>query len=245
MKSVPALFVAFGFVLIPCLNVLAQEQTTKLPDDGWWIRYFSTRKEEFNRQVKEFTGKFTYSLVGTTVEDGETCRWIELKSVFSSSETENVILWKLLVLEKDLLEREQPLEALKRGWRKVNKLDVEAFKIAPNPLKTQLMIFPGMWQKVDLVDTEKVVDYQHGRLTIPHARVLKLTEPANVNRPRDERNVVSEYTTWFDPKIAPVFAAAKFQTKIYVKDELRRTIVDDWVVEDTGTDAKSQLPDNN
>jgi hypothetical protein len=68
-------------------------------------------------------------------------------------------------------------------------------------------------------------------------------------RPRsgvnEERKNVIERTAWFDRKTALVFASAKFQSKVYVNDKLRSTFEDVWVIEDTGTGAKSQLPDSN
>jgi hypothetical protein len=42
-----------------------------------------------------------------------------------------------------------------------------------------------------------------------------------------------------------VFAAAKIQTKLFVNGELKRTTEEEMTLEETGNDAKSQLPDSN
>ena len=250
MKCVPISFIVFGFILIHSLDAQAQEQTTKLPEDGWWIRYLSVKKEKIiGSRDQEFTRKETYSLVGTVKENGETCRWIEVNSVYLAREKENVVIRKFLVPEKDLLERERPHEALKRAWSKVNEFDVREVNVGReiNSYDTQLIIFPGMWEKADRVDTEKVVDYQQGRLTILQAGVLNVTLP--VNRSRNgvqlQRKHIIEYTTWFDRKTAPVFSAASIQTKSYRNDELEATFEEEMIIQDSGFDAKSQLPDNN
>ena len=250
MKRVPVSYIVFGFILLHGLDALAQEQTAKLPEDGWWIKYLCVKKEKIiGSRDQEFTRKKTYSLVGTVMENGEACRWIEVNSVYLARDKENVVIWKFLVSEKDLLERDQPLEAVKRAWIKVNEFDVRAVNVGReiNSLDTQLIIFPGIWQKADRVDKEKVIDYQQGRLTIPQARVLNVTSP--VNRSRNgvqlERKHIIEYTTWFDRKTAPAFAAASIQTKSYRNDELEATFEEEMKIEDIGIDAKLHLPDNN
>jgi len=227
----------------------AEEQKVELPKDGWWIRYVSKTKQESDEQVQEYTCKATYSLVGTMMEGGETCRWVEINSVCSWGEKEHVVSTKLLVPEKDLLEREQPLDALKRAWIKVNKGDLREIKVGQGIRdgNTHLMIFPGMWQKGERVEEERVVDYQQGRLKISEAKSLKVTKTVTtlVRGKSEDRNLDKEYTVWFDRTTSPAFSAAKIKTKIYANGKLRSTQDDDLFVEDYGTDAKTQLPDNN
>ena len=96
--------ITLGFVLIPYLCGWAEEQPPKLPDDGWWIRYCYTDKQEANgqvREVPEFTQTITYSLVGTVREDGEKCRWVELKIQTTLRGEEDVNFLKFLVPEFD------------------------------------------------------------------------------------------------------------------------------------------------
>jgi len=250
MKTVPAFFIKFGLLLHFCLNASAQEQTTKLPVDGWWVRYHTVRKNQkrADGQIQEFTSKKTFSFVGTAVEDGETCRWIE---VSVGREKEPVIVRKYLVPEKNLLENEHSLEAFKRGWVKAGEREVRAVKVGQeiDSVEPHLMYLQLMWQEADRVDIEKVLDYQHGRLTIPQALFLKMTRPDFISRSRkgipEERERVIEQFGWFDQKTAPVFAAAKINTKLYVNEVLETTSEEELTIEEVESDAKSQLPDNN
>ena len=252
MKSILTVAITCGLVVLQCVFGLAEEREVRLHEDGWWVRYASITKQEFNGQVQEYTCKSTYSLVGTVTEDGETCRWIELNTVCKFGEKEHAVISKYLVPEKDLLEHEKPIDKLKRGWVKVNKMDVHAVKAGQEirPGNWKLSIFPGMWRNAERVKKERVVDYQQGRLTIAEAKTLKLTIPVStVNRPftqktEDRKNVV-EYTAWFDQMIAPVYVAAKIQTKRYANDKLLDTAEHNIVIEDYGTGAMSKLPDNN
>ena len=252
MQFTRTIAMTFGVVVTQCIFGMADEPEVRLHEDGWWVRYASITKQEFNGQVQEYTCKSTYSLVGTVKEDGETCRWIELNSVCTFGEKEHAVISKYLVPEKDLLEHEQPLDKLTRGWTKANKMDVRAVKVGQgiHPGNTSLGIFPGMWQKAERVKKVRVVDYQHGRLTIAEARTLKVTMPVqNVNRPftgkTQNEESVTEYMVWFDQTLPSVYAAAKIQTKRIVNDQLEALTEHDIVIEDYGTGAMSKLPDNN
>ena len=250
MKKVPAFFIMFGLILHSCLNALAQEQTTKVPDDGWWVRYHTVRKNQkrADGQIQEFTNNKTFSLVGTVVEEGETCRWIETTLVRGK---ETVVVKKFLVPEKNLLKHEYSLEAFKRGWLKVEKREVRALDPGQeiDSVEPQLMYLHSTWQEADRVDTPRVVEYQNGRLTIPQALTLKMTRPDIISRRRngipEKRERVIEQFGWFDQKTAPVFAAAKINTKLYVNEVLETTSEEELTIEEVESDAKSQLPDNN
>ena len=250
MKGTRIVAIAFGIMLLQCQFGLTDEQTARLPEDGWWVRFFTTSKlEAVNGTVKEHTIKATYSLVGTAVEDGDKCRWVEVNSLFTMDGKETVILSKFLVSEKDLLECEQPLDKLKRGWLKSGELDVRAVMAGKGitPYNTRTVVFPGIWQKAERITSEYIVDYQQGRLTIPEARIFQVTSPVkalNTRKPINQKDV-TEYAGWFHQTASPVIAAAKIQKKTYFNDELNTTQKDDVVIQDYGTGAKSQLPENN
>ena len=103
-KCIRAVVITLGFVLFPYLYGQAEEQSSKLPEDGWWIRYSYTDKQDADgqvRQVPEFTQKITYFLVGTVMEDGEKCRWVELKIQTTLRGEEDVNFLRFLVPEFD------------------------------------------------------------------------------------------------------------------------------------------------
>ena len=229
----------------------AEAQPVKLPDDGWWIKYYTNVKNETNGEVQKFTGLTTYSLVGTVMENGEKLRWVELHSTSSEWNKRHTVLLKLLVAEKDLIESERPLEKLKRGWSKINDRDIRRL-VAGNAGTVQpksLAIFPGVWQKSELVENPRVIDYQKGRLTILKASTRRESNPAIQRRalakPSVDTVVKTQHTAWFDLASAPVLTAVKSQSKTFEGDQQLATRDDDMVMVDTGSDARSELPDHN
>ncbi len=251
-KCIRAVVITLGFVLFPYLYGQAEEQSSKLPEDGWWIRYCYTDKQEANGQVHEFTQKITYSLVGTVMEDGEKCRWVELKIHTTLRGEEDVVFRKFLVAEKELIENEQPLDKLKRAWGKSSKRGLRELKLGQDVTSDSryLRIFPGEWQKSERVDQERIVDYQKGRLSMPQARKRNVTMPINVINAGGSQKTVNwtsiiETTVWFDQVTSPVIAAERIQTKEYEKEKLILSREENFVIEDIGSDAKSSLPEIN
>ena len=240
------IFLACGLAFASCLSGLAEEPAAKLPEDGWWIRYFVTIKQEGNGQVQEYTNLITYSLVGTVIEEDEKNRWVEIKEITRYGPKEKSFLYKFLIPEKDLLESEQPLDKVKRAWLKANEL-------APSPVEKGriraaiLPIFPGMWRNAERVDNKQTFDYQKGRLTINQA--MTKTDSQTVNKYLTKRHInkviTHHHIAWFDQASSPVLTALKTRTKISDGGEVVSTEDDDMVIEDTGTDAKSELPEQN
>lgn len=253
MKRLGVVAIAFGMTLIQCLFALADDQAAQLPEDGWWIRYFTASKlEAFNGTVKEYTIKATYSLVGTVAEDGVKLRWVEVHSIFVADGKESVVLSKFLIAEKDLLESEQPLDKIKRGWLKSGAIDVRAVVAGKgiNPYNTRTVVFPGMWQKAERIGNERILEYQQGKMAIPEARTLQVSTPVEVvgtpNAPNTiNRKSLIEYTGWYHRTTLPLIAAAKIHTKTFYNDKLNTTQNEDIVMQEYGTGAKSRLPENN
>ena len=246
---------AFGFILLVCPAGYAEESTAKLPADGWWARYFVSMKRDGNND--EQTMKRTYSLVGTATESDITCRWVEMKTVSMAGEKERIEVVKFLIPEQDLLESDQPLVRLVRCWSKTDDGMAKALSFDPprgdgvNPQSAEgrfgkeLFVFPGIRQKAEMVDKPKVVEYQQGRLTVAQGREGKRVSKV-VGSPRAQGLAfVLDYTIWTDPAVAPGFAAAKTRYATMINDVVRTARNDEWTIEDFGTDAKSELPENN
>ena len=242
--------IPFALVWANCVCVWAEDQTAKLPDDGWWIRYSWNEKTEVRGELQEYTEKITCSFVGTATEDSEKCRWVEKKRDWSLGGKDRVSWVKFLVPEKDLIENEKPLERLKRAWVKSGDNDVRAMIIGKDikPDSNLLRVFPGVWQNTERLEKERVVDYQKGRLTISEARTrtdktsdtFEIAPGKNLDRTR-----IEESTVWFDQITSPVYAAASFRIKSYENDLLHYSKEIEMVIEDIGNDAQSKLPDNN
>jgi hypothetical protein len=251
MKTVPVVVLILGCVLFSCANAQADEQILSLPEDGWWIRYLRVEKQTVFGEDRESIEKLTYSIVGTVTEDGEKCRWIELRTVASPRGMERVNISKFLVSEKDLLEAERPLDKLKRAWSKSETRGLREVKLGQGiAADAQILnIFPGVWQQSKRLDKERIVDYQKGRLPISQALIQTVKTPMKITRPRPgqntDRTTVVESTVWFDRATSPVFSAATLQFKSFENGELKASKQVDYTIEDIGTDANSQLPENN
>ena len=243
-----------SFLVLACICVpiaRAEPPIVQLPDDGWWISYRSSVKQRFDGQTQEHSCKYTCSLVGTVTDDDQKLRWVEVNSEYFIGDKKYADVLKFLVSEKALLESDQPLDNLKRVWKKNSDGNVRETSVWHGiyPDNAKLMIFPGLWQHGEREKKERIIEYQQRKLTIAEARTREITMNARtVNRPRVgkiEAKSVVEATAWFDPATSPVLAAAKIETRKYQNDELRLTTEEELVVEDSGIGAHSQLPDNN
>src|SRR5687767_9678292 len=76
-----------------------------LPKDGAWVRYFGTGKGELATYDETMTR--TYSLVGTKTENGQPCRWVEIKEAVELNAQRYSEVFKFLIPESDLIENEK------------------------------------------------------------------------------------------------------------------------------------------
>ncbi len=94
----------------------------QLPEDGSWVLFDAmvTMTRENDRGVETQNVKEESSLkmssVGTSMEDGIPCRWIEFNLTIKFDNTENVIVAKILIPESSLVEGKNPVENRIRGW---------------------------------------------------------------------------------------------------------------------------------
>jgi hypothetical protein len=94
----------------------------QLPADGSWVLYDAlvTMTRENDRGVETQNVKEESSLkmssVGTSMEDGILCRWIEFNLTIKFDNTENVIVAKILIPESSLVAGKNPVENRIRGW---------------------------------------------------------------------------------------------------------------------------------
>ncbi|MGQ0635473.1 MAG: hypothetical protein ACT4QC_12735 [Planctomycetaceae bacterium] len=238
----------------------AGEPVGKLPDDGWWARYFVTTRFRTHEIVNESRLKRTVSLVGTVTERDEKCRWVEIttdviSTVGLGTEKEgDRSIAKFLIPERDLLESDQPLDRLERCWIKTGDREVTAPVVeSPQAITirsvnwlydTRLLFFPGVWQKSEPAEEQKIVEYQSGRLTIGQARTGKVTGKSLRVRGGALTSTV-DFTIWTDPLVPGLAAANILRTMTRANNEPPSTENEEWIVEDFGTNAKSQLGDHN
>ncbi len=242
-------------LLVATCAAFADDGPAKLPADGWWVRYYVTMRREGTND--DGILKRTYSLVGTSIVNGENCRWVEMKTVQMVNGNEQTDILKFLVPEKALLEAEKPLESLVRAWRKIDDGAVTEQKFN-QPLGAagsvasadfgwgrDMVIFPGPQRKTTAVKEKKAIEYQQGRLEVAEGRAGKHVATRRALTSGQKQTIAFEYTIWNHATVAPGFCAAKTRYEILIDDAPKAAGVGEWVIEDFGTDAKSALPENN
>ncbi len=247
--------ILFAAVLACNSLALAEEAQSRLPKDGWWVRYYVMMKT--NQPNDTWTVKRTYSLVGSVIENGQKCRWIEMKSMQSIDGREQTDIIKFLIPEKDLLESDKPLDSLVRAWQKLDDGTVEEVQLdqpidgdggvisADFAWGRNMAIFPGPQRKAIAHEERKVVEYQKGRLEIAGGRNGTHVATRNLPTSGEKHAFNTSFTVWNHPSVLPACAAMRQRIEYRRNDVLLLTTVKEIVVEDFGTAAKSALPDNN
>lgn len=88
----------------------------QLPQDGAWVLFDAEIALARGDQKVDGTGTLRMSSIGTAVEDGVKCRWIEFNLTMDANGQNRVIVSKLLVPEDQLTEGKKPVEHRVRGW---------------------------------------------------------------------------------------------------------------------------------
>lgn len=109
-----------------CGAIRAEGLLQKLPDDKAYAKYDLELTVEGQGAMQ--TGELTLKSVGSTFEDGEKCRWIEMEFKLKPSDGEgDKHIYKLLLPEKNLKAGANPLEKILRAWHKQNEDAVVQF----------------------------------------------------------------------------------------------------------------------
>ena len=245
-----------AFVVIPMSvaaiagHVRAEDPQPNLPKNGSWVRY---RKVVEDKVTGRIPGEIsvTMSMTGTVVEDGQACRWVEWKSVArDGADGREVRVLKVLVPEKDFWESDKPFENARRAW--ILKPDAPAYAVpAANLVGTarsvlqELMLWtPGMRTNARIVQNDqKDIEYQRGRLVDAVALRGKLFMDQGTKTVKTEL----AYTAWQHSDLSFGSAEVQIIAATFVNAEVTpsRRISVAYYLQDAGTDAKSELPDNN
>jgi len=231
------------------LILSAEDRPREIPKDGTCVRYFV---ETENLTTGEKRGAFTTTLafVGTTVEEGQTCRWLERTTVIPEGiEGSGTYVVKVLVPEKDLWESKAPFEHVRRAWmlrpnELVVKMAARSLVADINGIFLELMLWtPGMLKDSGPASNEsKDIEYQPGRLRAAEARTGKRAD----ERPgpgKDEKS----YVAWQHPNLPIGAAEVRIirETTFNLEKTPQLRISVTYRVQDVGTSAESTLPDNN
>lgn len=229
-----------GVCLCPVCR--SDDRETKLPEDGTWVRY----QESWERidSGLSHTHRVTVSLVGSVREKDEPCRWIEVQVEIPEQGPEHgTYVFKMLFRERDLRENDNPLAGLVRAWMKFNDKPVYEFRPDELGQLPTLLWAPGVLKHAKAVDGPKDVEYQQGRLKEARARAGELVL---LNNPRPDWRMSWEYQVWMHPDLPLGFAEARCTFEMRDNERRMRTRqITEYRLQDSGTGAKTALPDSN
>jgi hypothetical protein len=212
--------------MIPCA-VHADGLIRKLPGNGAWVKYHAV----LVGGGTEMIGSVDLRSVGTVVQNGEACRWIELE--FHDGPEVEPTVYKLLIPEKELRSGVDPVDHIVRAWEKTP--DAEAKRIDDTAVLDRGFVgafLHGPVEKPKKLDEVKQVPYQDGNL-----KCAGIHGDRPIEWPNFKATLRS--TTWTNEKV-PFGVAALIVELIDQNSE--STLKVELTVSEFGMDAKSKLP---
>ena len=222
----------------------------KLPKDGEWATYYFEMKGMAQQQTQTMTGTFTIKSVGSVMENGEKCRWIEIemKGVEEGTEEgegkQQTHITKVLVREKDFAPGSKTGGKILRGWKKDSvKADIKELSEFEKKGQSRMgMLFGGNRKDVKVLKKEKVVNYQKGRLKIAQGTIGKLEMKFTENAPKGFKYDVTQ-SVWPHKKVPFGTAAMELQMKVSFNGITAMDMKMTFTFQNHGTGAKSLFPD--
>lgn len=217
----------------------------KLPKDGVWAQYLleaEAVRGEARRKMPN--GVVTIRSVGSTVIEGEKCRWIELESKADDAKTKAMVVIKVLLREKDLKPGTTSAPRIVRGWKK------HPSSKTVKPVTNKDMIGEsGLWVFFGAKSSDekrlkktKVVDYQKGKLKIAAAKTARLdVQLAEI--PPNDLKLNARQTVWTHKSIPFGTAVLRIGWEARTKARSGKLFFT-FTLQDFGTGAKSALPEN-
>ncbi len=240
-----------GWYLVP---VLAEDRPRELPKDGTWVRW---QVETEFRDEKRSALTVTLSLVGTVVEDGERCRWLERKQeIREGQHAGTVSVARVLIPEKDILTAEHPLDRARRLVVRRPDGSAQRFedkdKVTRNPESWEELLLwtPGMLKGSSVENGQKKdIEYQHGRLASAQGQSATRKYRSDSEQlgtgAKFQTTIELEHTTWQHPDLPFGFAEARIVSHQSVNDIKGGRSLKIYRLQDVGTDAKTEIPDQN
>jgi hypothetical protein len=126
MRSIllASLLVIAGFTTM----VQADGLIYQLPKDGAQVRYETETTLVVDGQEQTLKGSLTVSSVGHMQENGEECRWIEIKMITPQNGQDQIVVSKVLVPEKHLGTGKSAAENAIRVWVKEGDAQPQSFR---------------------------------------------------------------------------------------------------------------------
>jgi len=244
---------ARSVILLAVLTVVAtvgnlaygeDQPEAALPKEGYWVLYqFELTGTQIEEPIK---GHVTLSFLGSTIENEEKCRWIELREVITDGNDQGEYLVKVLIPESALLTKEFPGQHGIRSWSRTPFAGLRSStKPVGGTLQKLLCGMPGPRSSLKADDkNRRDVEYQRGLLKDSVAHLGTWTDRSLSVRIRKWAQF-TKFTVWLQPELPTRIAEGRFEISEFHDDRLIGACVHTFQVQDTGTDAKSALPDSN
>jgi hypothetical protein len=249
--------IAGGVICLPGI-ARADGLIYQLPEDGTWVRYEyeNRRVDEKGAVQSKQTGSVALSSVGRETVNGETCRWIEMKThIIRDGKPDYIELFKLLIPEKRLKAGEDPLSDVVRGWYKYGGVTIQRTgrvldytTETPNRVMTPsvhgmsgtLSTFIAAPLKASQKLDEEVVDSKLGKRPCPG---VACTSTTKIDRGKDPRTIISNLEMRSHEDVP--FGVISFREDVEVRrdEKFGSRSITTLKLADFGTGARSDIPD--
>lgn len=206
----------------------------QLPKDGSWVRYnFAMTGDQAGLGA---SGTLMISSVGQTTENGEKCRWIEIKFIGKISEQEVVQVLKLLIPEQHQHKGKKPHEHVIKGWMKDGGSDPEKLSDSEHKFLVELLL--GPLEDVKKLEKKKVVDYQEGQFRCE----VEITGRKEFDVGPVKMHFA--FSIWPHKEVPFGVAAVKMKQTARSDGKVLFTATTELSLAEIGTNATTALPEN-
>ncbi len=207
----------------------------QLPNDGSWVQFKMNATSGSKNDQREITGTLKMSSVGTSEENGEKCRWIEIQMTMNVGGQERAIVAKVLIPEKDLKRGKSPFDNRVRGWIRMGA-DRDPVKIDESNIGPLPGFLCGPLQDAKKLEP-MIVESKLGKLK------CEGTTGTVTFKERQNNNTV-KYETRLHEKAPFGVVWTSLNVKVERDGEVREEVKMELTLSEHGMGAKSELPDN-
>jgi hypothetical protein len=177
--------------------------------------------------------------------NGEACRWIEIEEMYDGQDKPQI--HKLLVAEMDLIQSAQPVSKVKRWISKFeDQITVQGddFLDRAGAFGPSFVFLTGAMKGSKPIAESKQVEYQSGKLSIDQGRKGSYVWGRKYKTIEGSVTFKWDYTIWMHPNVPFGFAHSNMKLTVRsTADDAVRVIDYEFLLRDTGTDAKSAIQD--
>ena len=217
----------------------------KLPPDGAWAKYsLEWKRATPEGEIKQLrVGELFVSSVGVEEVAGDRCRWIEIRHFVEADGAKRASVLKMLIPEKNLIAGLNPLGNVVRAWNR-HAIDVVPQEIKElkgeqaRPIRALTDMFFGSPAEVSTLNDETIENEKLGKVVCPGIAAHYVLK-------RGHLESIFDYEVRVHDK-APFGVVTFSSASIHKEAGVVRIPSNQTILKliDSGTDAKSELPDH-